>query len=421
MITVGLDFGTHQTKVCIEDREGMRCSYSFMKFKDEYGDQKYTLPSVITIDKDGLLSYGYRSTNNPRKIIHYFKQATFRSTRDSLMSINDAMLYSIWYLANILFDLEKLYGQDFVVQMGVPTDSEHLGRTKATAVQVIASAYRLVEDVFEMDKQKFLNSTYSELIRLTQVVAYSKEVKNKYGVLVFPEAYACLKPLTSKGKIANGMSLMVDIGGGTTDISFFAINNGVPQVYGFYSINKGLNYLASDSSKKENGLLSSSVVRSFDKKCVDAFSKDIMLVCSRIVARLKNEFPSQAIPLFRLREALENRPIVYSGGGSTYGELRKQYLGFKDTKLVSHRDWDIRAVTDVQDIINNGLCPILSTAYGLAISVVDDKIEVAPFGDIFKKIRETVKDNSIGQKKEPRKQYYENTAVSVYDDWDAMK
>ena len=39
------------------------------------------------------------------------------------------------------------------------------------------------------------------------------------------------------------MSLMIDIGGGTTDISFFTIEDNKPQVYDFYSINKGLNYL----------------------------------------------------------------------------------------------------------------------------------------------------------------------------------
>ena len=66
-------------------------------------------------------------------------------------------------------------------------------------------------------------------------------MKEEYGLLVFPEAYACLNPLISQGKLATGMSLMIDIGGGTTDISFFTIENNKPQVYDFYSINKGLN------------------------------------------------------------------------------------------------------------------------------------------------------------------------------------
>ena len=33
MITVGLDFGTHQSKVCIERKEGAEQSYEFFMFK----------------------------------------------------------------------------------------------------------------------------------------------------------------------------------------------------------------------------------------------------------------------------------------------------------------------------------------------------------------------------------------------------
>ena len=47
MITVGLDFGTHQTKVCIEHKEGVELSYTFMKFVDTYHRDFYTLPSLV--------------------------------------------------------------------------------------------------------------------------------------------------------------------------------------------------------------------------------------------------------------------------------------------------------------------------------------------------------------------------------------
>ena len=34
MITVGLDFGTHQTKVCVEEKDRLETRYSFVTFKD---------------------------------------------------------------------------------------------------------------------------------------------------------------------------------------------------------------------------------------------------------------------------------------------------------------------------------------------------------------------------------------------------
>lgn len=96
MITVGLDFGTHQTKLCVEKKEGVECSYTFLKFKDDKSIDHYTIPSVINIDDHGLLSYGYIPQKTKGRIIRYFKQSVFRSTKDQLMSQEDAMYYSIW-------------------------------------------------------------------------------------------------------------------------------------------------------------------------------------------------------------------------------------------------------------------------------------------------------------------------------------
>ena len=68
------------------------------------------------------------------------------------------MFFSTWYLAFILFDLEEKYGQEFTIQMGAPTDSAHVNQAKIIATRIIASAYRLVEEVFANDKEKFLST-----------------------------------------------------------------------------------------------------------------------------------------------------------------------------------------------------------------------------------------------------------------------
>ena len=72
MITVGLDFGTHQSKICIESKQGVELSYYFYKFADEKGKMRYTLPSIIRIEKDDRLSYGYLEKRNGGKIVRYF-------------------------------------------------------------------------------------------------------------------------------------------------------------------------------------------------------------------------------------------------------------------------------------------------------------------------------------------------------------
>mgnify|MGYP007111779011 CR=1 FL=1 len=37
---------------------------------------------------------------------------------------------SIWYLSYVIFLLEKQYGQDFSIQMGIPTGSDNFAKKK---------------------------------------------------------------------------------------------------------------------------------------------------------------------------------------------------------------------------------------------------------------------------------------------------
>ncbi|MDY4460356.1 MAG: hypothetical protein SPE17_07910 [Alloprevotella sp.] len=423
MLTVGLDFGTHQTKVCIESKGGVELTYTFVKFMADANQSYYTLPSIIGVGKNKKLSYGYLPANFDGQIIRYFKQGAFRTTSpDRSMTQELAMYYSVWYIAYILFDLEEVFGQNFTIQMGAPTDSSHVSTAKQIATRIIASAYKLVEEVFESDKQKFLDSNYEQLIEKTELVAYSTDVKEEYGLLVFPEAYACLKPLISQKKIATGMSLMVDIGGGTTDISFFTIENGVPQVYDFFSLNKGLNYLTCADERIREGNDSNVKDQSeIDNHRRSTFTSEINNVCFNIRNKLLQEFKRQtSLRQDRLLDALKNRPLVYCGGGSTFPVLRVTYAGYKDMKQMSEKEWNTKSMEQIAEIIDRGLCPILSTAYGLAISTEHDDIKMKPFRDIFEGVRGAEEQRS--QSENRWSTFGEAYGGFNYaDDWDAWK
>ena len=118
-------------------------------------------------------------------------------------------------------------------------------------------------------------------------------------------------------------------------------------------------------------------------------------------------------------DALKTRPIIYTGGGSTFHELRKGYDGFRDVIHISQKEWRTKAIIDMKKIEILGLCPILSTAYGLSISVPDDNIKCSPFRDIFESIR--------GLEEEKSKKTVDSNFGSAYggfnyaDDWDAWK
>lgn len=416
MITVGLDFGTHQTKVCVENKDGVELSYTFMKFEDTYLRELYTLPSVIGVDKDNMLHYGYLKKNFDGKIFKYFKQSAFNSSSGYMPQVN-AWYFSAWYIAYILFDLEQKYGTEFTIQMGAPTDSSHVDKAKQIATRIVASAYRLVEDVFENDKERFLATPIKELVDLTEITPYSQEIKDEYGLLVFPEAYACLMPLISQGKLENGMNLMIDIGGGTTDISFFTIEKDKPQVYAFFSLDKGLNFLTHADDTIKPGVDSNVAKASeIDPKRLKFYQKEIRRVCRIIRDDLHTHLKSTPFSARTLNNALKGRPLVYSGGGSTFKILRTVYDTYEDIKLISDKEWNDKSVEEIEYIIKGKLCPILSTAYGLAISTVNDDIEMKPFSDIFAHLRLSKKGSHIVYNAEE-----DRYKRSVYSDWDALK
>ncbi len=419
-ITVGLDFGTHQSKICIETINGPEINYNFFKFKDENGIEHYTLPSVIYVDYNERLSYGYKISRNkkskkknkyisafsefanfitnPQKsskidyeiqyIIRYFKQATFTTITNG-MERSDAMLFTTWYLSYIIFELQERYGIDFAVQMGVPTDGERYDNQKRLAVQLMLSAYNLVENTYNNDKDAFFNATISELRSKTVILPYDDNEKINYGILVFPEAYACLMPLVSSSKISTGMSLMIDIGGGTTDVSFFTIKNNKPQVYAFYSVDKGLNYLT-DAENLDSMRPDSNVYDETDLHNTRIFDlqKDISDIYNKLIKSLVTELQIQtSIHPNELYRALSVRPLIYSGGGSTFNRLRLPYGGFKEIIHVSEKQWRTEAMKESEIIQELGLCPVLSTAYGLSIHKKDDNILCEPFRDIFANLR----------------------------------
>ena len=210
-------------------------------------------------------------------------------------------------------------------------------------------------------------------------------------------------------------NLIVDIGGGTTDISFFTIENNMPQVYDFFSINKGLNYLTCAEEKERKGYIVE-FESEIDNSRKKIFTHEINGICKTILNTLLSELKKQT----RLRrsillDALQDRTIVYCGGGSTFPTLRVEYDGYKTIKLISSTEWNSKCVSQIDDIIAKNLCPILSTAYGLSISTEHDNIHMKPLKEIFEHVRDAEDDpvnNRFGQA---------YGGFSYGDDWDAWK
>lgn len=389
-ITIGLDFGTHQTKICIEDTaDKQNPCYYFWKFNDENSQLQYVCPSVIQLNSDGTLSYGYVGDRIDCKLIRYryFKQATF-SVLNWKHDVSPIML-SIWYIANIIFDLEEKYGKNFQIQMGIPTGAHDFEKKKQLATSILLSAYTLVEDMFNNNKQDFLSSTIDELKILTDIIPYSKSLKTEYGILVFPEAYAGLRMMTSRKKIVRGMNLNIDIGGGTTDISFFTIDKDKPHIYRYESLPIGINWIM-QQSESEDSILKSCAFLDFNSSsetyidrlyhAISLYQKELLSTHNNIIKMIWNEWIEKmgATHKSYLTDALRNRPAIYMGGGSTYRHLRKPIVDFSEVHIVDGGFWSGVNIEDVGD-----LYPILNTALGLAVGEINDDIEIHSINDLW--------------------------------------
>ena len=507
-ITVGLDFGTHQTKLCIEDKADINNPiYSFFPFEDLEGKKNIILPSIIQINKDNTLSYGFvdkekckygkkffigctpkfpqridvpeepilpeppmpaillqnpprnpleairfktnydrakksydtqlvlwkqrtqaqkqkherqvkemekayqnelkewykwqnSSQTNHRLIYRYFKQSTFSDYKWNCYQSSTYL--SVWYLSYIIFHLEAKYGQDFAIQMGIPTGSDNFEQKKQKAVSLLLTAYHLVEEVFQGDIQTFLATPIHELESLTTFVQYSSEKKFEFGLLVFPEAYAGLKSLTSQKKIESGMSLMVDIGGGTTDITFFTIENEKPKIYDYSSIPFGLNFIVETANpnlqdKFETSLSLYDIPSKSLAPAIKQYYTNLSVACYNLVNRLKRAFERTEHPVFKLINALKNRTVIYSGGGSTYDELRLPVDKFSDIMHINPKVWEGMTIDEIEKYLP--LCPIISTSLGLSISEQDDNVELSTVDDIFKHLEGTYE---VVEKPKPR-------------------
>ena len=85
--------------------------------------------------------------------------------------------------------------------------------------------------------------------------------------------------------------------------------------------------------------------------------------------------------------------------------------------MITYKDWDIKSVEDAKEIIDLGLIPILSTAYGLAISVNDDNITQKPFRDICEGLRKAEEIRRKESNGGHRSKYNDYGSYDDYDTW----
>lgn len=500
--TVGLDFGTHQTKVCVEDASNpAQKIYEFFEFKKPGGKKTVFLPSVVQINNDATVSYGFvddykeaflseikkpililreepellffpakpkmsdlrglsiikmtlfpkayekrikqweedckniekenslrlqgwdrenrvikseyehklrnyneetkkrekicflakseKGDTDSKQVFRYFKIESFK--RQNWEHSIDPEVISVWYITYVLFLLQERYGSEFYTQMGAPytVKSDDEEKKRRISFKILISANMLLSKYVTLEK--FLNAQYTELLQNTLFIDYTEQDVREYGINVLPEAFAGLSSVTQQGIIGTGMHLLVDIGGGTTDIAFFTVGGDkLPNIHSVRSLYYGLNNIYEDYKKDKSTFTQSDVYEIFNsmdedfKSSIVKYHDSLKKEGNVILGQVKDEFltikDARNLEITRLYDALKNRPIVYCGGGSIFNNMRIKLPPFTDVKTIKKELLGIPYIKNPK--IDPLLFPILATSYGLSIQL-EDEIQMTPIEKLF--------------------------------------
>lgn len=320
-------------------------------------------------------------------VYRYFKQATF-SEYDWDYEIK-AQDLTVLYLANIIFKLEERFGTDFSIQMGIPASKETFSQLKSMASGYLIQAIRLVEDVFKNNYEKFLATPFEELLSLIPNYEYSPDLKMQYGLIILPEAYAALRSLTANSRVPMGMGIMLDMGGGTTDISFFTItDDGKLLIYHYESIPKGLNFFLEYEDRHSYSSIDFSKKKELEEIPNDVFNmafgefnREVDTVVEPVIAFLYKDIDSRGFLKSELTRLLKNGPAIYTGGGCYDDRMRKRIHDFSDVKYI---DKGILGIPNVVDESKVSIpYSLMATAFGLSLSIEDDEIKLSTKEDLF--------------------------------------
>ena len=82
-----------------------------------------------------------------------------------------------------------------------------------------------------------------------------------------------------------------------------------------------------------------------------------------------------------LRDALKDRILVYSGGGSTFSFLTKPIDTFTDVRIIDASIWKEENIKD--KAVVSKLSVLLTTAYGLSVSDNDEDVKLKSYASLF--------------------------------------
>ncbi len=318
-----------------------------------------------------------KDSKEEKLLFRYFKLHAF--TGEGVWEHNSIKSddVSVWYITYILCLLREEYGDDFVVQFGVPcgaTGTQIDKNITRRAYRIYIAAADLLEHFDSIDS--FLATPYEELLQLTKYKKITEDVIDQYYFDDIPEAFAGLVAVTLQKKLDRGFHLLVDIGGGTTDLALFCIpENQVPDVLYVTSFPNGINSILQQASQ-QHGIEIPHLQQAFlNNPSHKYFQKAIPLYKQKLLAKgqhiadtidraFLSSYSHHGRKISELHNALDDQPVIFGGGGGAFQELHTPMQRFNDIRRIDKSMLSIRNL--LTHDINDQQFTILATSYGLA-------------------------------------------------------
>ncbi len=269
---IGLDFGTYQTKVCINHLDKVPSLHEFFEFKNTKNEGLF-LPSKVFLLDDNTFRYGIYTGDNIHQTYNYFKIASAEDPIFHLLSEYRKPIYniennfgefapellSVIYITSILLEVkEHLKSSDnsvkkkfslsnffkkkeqtvneeveFFIRLGVPTEwNKKINLARRRKFEMILLVSEMLQEHLNYSLPEFIQLSKDKAIKIIKGITEElidsennfSEFLGKYKISVSPESAAGLLYLIQTKKLNTGLYAAIDIGGGTSDISFFNID-----------------------------------------------------------------------------------------------------------------------------------------------------------------------------------------------------
>jgi len=380
---IGLDFGTYQTKASINHLDRKPQKHEFFEF-GEKKKKSFFFPSKVSILENGLIKYGDYTEKGIKYTFNYFKMASaedarFQVTNDALEPIynykNSYKGYtpeflSVLYITYVLLLIKEHYqkntgstnigrigglfaglrrqtseANNFTIRMGIPTEySKEVNFLRRRKFETMLLISEMIQKELKYSLKEYLKLGEDDLKILVERFnkqvpknesEFDKMIKDNH-LSVFPESAAGLLYFVKSGKLNKGIYAAIDIGGGTTDMSFFNVYDGKIKYYTSDSYMMACNNIYLNCNSGENTLEN---IKKTEQEIIESLQGDNWETNSRYTSAVSDlmkkigdhlkkmiNVTSSYGPLSKFSNAqimktMKDQPIIVYGGGLAHPQI----------------------------------------------------------------------------------------------------